>query len=80
MRLLCSIQAIVRSTTHLRGSTTKPLGGMNSSHSTLTPSLAHSAAHRISTSSGAGYFGRSTKSTLQPNVFLTQSAPLPSPR
>src|SRR5215204_4945453 len=43
-------------------------------------SLAHSAAHLISTSSGAGFFGRSRSSTLQPRAFSTQSAPLSSPR
>src|SRR5215216_4338145 len=78
--LLCwSIQAIVRSTTHLRGSTTKPLGGNSLCQSTATPSLAHSLAHAINTSSAAGFFGRSTSLTLQPRVFSTQCAPLPSP-
>src|SRR5215210_6901311 len=48
--------------------------------SAFTPSLAHSLAHAISTSSGAGFRGRSTTSTLHPRVFLTQSAPLSSPR
>src|SRR5215213_9333844 len=42
--LFWSIQAIVRSTTHLRGSTTKPLGGNSLCQSTATPSLAHSLA------------------------------------
>src|SRR5215208_1183548 len=79
--LLCwSIQAIVRSTTHLLGNTTKPLGGNSSCQSTATPSLAHSLAHLINTSSGAGFLGRSTRSTLQPRAFRTQSAPLSSPR
>jgi hypothetical protein len=79
--LLCwSIQAIVCSTTHLLGNTTKPLGGNSLRQSTATPSLAHSLAHAINTSSGAGFFGRSMRSTLQPRVFSTQSAPLSSPR
>jgi hypothetical protein len=55
-------------------------GGNSLRQSTLTPSLAHSLAHAISTFSGAGFFGRSTRSTLQPRVFSTQSAPLSSPR
>ena len=62
------------------GKTTKPLGGISFCQSAFTPSLAHSLAHAISTSSGAGFFGRSTRSTLQPNVFSTQSLPLSSPR
>src|SRR5215212_3230969 len=45
--LFWSIQAIVRSTTHLPGSTWKPLGGNSFRQSTATPSLAHSAAHLI---------------------------------
>src|SRR5215211_9428662 len=53
--LCCSIHAIVRSTTHLLGSTTKPLGGNSFCQSTATPSLAHSFAHLINTSSGAGF-------------------------
>src|SRR5215204_924575 len=77
--LLWSIQAIVRSTTHLRGSTWKPLGGMSFSQSSATPSLAHSLTHALSTSSGAGLRARSTSSTLQPRVFSTQSLPLSSP-
>src|SRR5215208_788837 len=56
------------------------LGGISFCQSTLTPSLDHSLAHAINTSSGAGFFGRSTRSTLQPNVFSTQSLPLSSPR
>src|SRR5215217_3777120 len=63
----------------LLGSTTRPLGGIIFCQSTLTPSLAHSLAHAISTFSGAGFFGRSTRSTLQPRAFCTQSAPLSSP-
>src|SRR5215208_5604555 len=55
-------------------------GGISFRQSTATPSLAHSFAHAISTFSGAGFFGRSTRSALQPNVFSTQSAPLSSPR
>src|SRR5215216_6936258 len=79
--LLCwSIQAIVRSTTHLLGNITKPLGGNTLHQSTATPSLAHSLAHAISTPSGASLFGRSTRSTVHPRVFWTQSAPLSSPR
>jgi len=77
--LFWSIQAIVRSTTHLLGNTKKPLGGISFCQSAFTPSLAHSLAHAISTSSGAGFRGRSTTSTLHPRVFLTQSAPLSSP-
>ena len=53
----------------------KPLGGNSLCQSTTTPSLAHSLAHAINTSSGAGFFGRSTSSTLHPRVFSTQSAP-----
>jgi hypothetical protein len=53
--LFWSIQAIVRSTTHLRGSTWKPLGGMILFQSTFTPSLAHSLAQAINTFSGAGF-------------------------
>src|SRR5215204_5729121 len=53
--LFFSIQAIVRSTTHLRGSTWKPSGGSSFCQSTATPSLAHSAAHLINTPSGAGF-------------------------
>jgi hypothetical protein len=48
--------------------------------SSATPSLAHSLAYAISASSGAGFFGRSTTSTVQPRTFCTQSAPLSSPR
>src|SRR5919107_1653182 len=77
--LFCSIQAIVRSTTHLRGSTRKPLGGNSFCQSTATPSLAHSPAHLIITSSGAGFRGRSTRSTVHPRVFSPQPAPLPPP-
>src|SRR5215208_4290202 len=69
--LLWSIQENVRSTTHLRGSTWKPLGGMSFSQSTFIPSLAHSLAHALSTSSGAALRARSTSSTLQPRVFST---------
>src|SRR3954451_16882015 len=48
--LLCwSIHESVRSTTHLLGNTTKPLGGNRLRQSTATPSLAHSLAHLIST-------------------------------
>src|SRR5215212_2951270 len=54
--------------------------GISFCQSTSTPSLAHSAAHLINTSSGAGFFGRSRSSTPQPRVFSTQSAPLFSPR
>jgi hypothetical protein len=73
--VLCSIQAIVRvrSTTQLLGNTTNPLGGNSFCQSTATPSLAHSLAHAIITSSGAGLRGRSTTSTLHPKVFATQS-------
>jgi hypothetical protein len=79
--LLCSsIQDSVRSTMHLLGNSTKPLGGISLCQSRATLSLAHSLAHLINTSSGAGFFGRCTRSTLQPRVFLTQSAPLFSPR
>src|SRR5215204_4385532 len=54
MRLLWSIQAIVRSTTHLLGKTWKPLGGSSFCQSTATPSSAHSLAQAINTSSGGG--------------------------
>src|SRR5215210_6758142 len=57
------------STTHLRGKTWKPLGAMSFSQSRATPSLAHSSAHALSTSSGAGFFGRSSSSTVHPRVF-----------
>jgi hypothetical protein len=40
-------------------------GGISFCQSAFTPSLAHSLAHLISTSSGAGFFGCSTTSTLQ---------------
>src|ERR687883_608287 len=55
-------------------------GGMSFRQSTATPSLAHSLAQLISTSSDAGFLGRSTRSTLHPKVLRTQSAPLSSPR
>src|SRR5918995_3996553 len=45
--LFWSIQAIVRSTTHLLGKTKKPLGGISFCQSASTPSLAHSLAHAI---------------------------------
>src|SRR5918994_5526892 len=45
--LLWSIQAIVRSTTHLLGKTWKPSGGSSFCQSTFTPSLAHSLAQAI---------------------------------
>ena len=56
--------SVVRSTTHLLGNTKKPLGGNSLCQSTATPSLSHSLAHAKSTSSGAGFRGRSTRSTL----------------
>src|SRR5215212_4708251 len=78
--VLWSIQENVLSTTHLLGSTTNPCGGRSFRQSTFAPSLDHSLAHAISTSSGAALRGRLTISTLQPSVFFTQSAPLASPR
>src|SRR5918995_5867983 len=78
--LFWSIQENVLSTTHRRGNTTNPCCGMNFCQSSATPSLAHSLAQDINTSLGAGFLGRSTRSTLHPRVFSTQSAPLSSPR
>jgi hypothetical protein len=46
------------------------------SESTFTPSLAHSLAHAINTSSGAGFRGRSPNSALHPRGFCTQFCPL----
>ena len=59
--LFWSIQENVRSTTHLLGKTWKPLGGSRFCQSTAAPSLAHSLAQVINTSSGAGFQGRSTR-------------------
>ena len=70
----------VRSTTHRLGNTWKPRGGNSFAQSTLTPSLCHCSAHALRTFSGAGLRGRSTRSTLHPKVFSTQSLPLSSPR
>src|SRR5215208_2924822 len=75
MLLFFSIQENVRSTTHLLGKTWKPSGGSSFCQSTATPSLAHSLAQDINSSLGAGFFGRSTRSTLHPRVFS-----VPSPR
>src|SRR5829696_5720729 len=47
---------------------------------TELPSLAHSLAHDFRSSSGAGFRGRPTSSTLHPKAFCTQSLPLFSPR
>ena len=49
-----SLHASIRST-HCLGKTTNPLGNINFSQSTLTPPLAHSLAHLMSHSSGAGF-------------------------
>jgi hypothetical protein len=64
--LFWSIQVNVRSTTHLLGKTWRPLGGSSFCQSTAAPSLAYSLAQVINTSSGAGFRGRSTSSTLHP--------------
>src|SRR5215217_8435626 len=77
--LFWSIHDSVRSTTHRRGNTRRPLGGNCFRQSTATPSLGHSLAHLINTFCGVGFRWRSTSSTLQPGVFRTQSAPLSSP-
>src|SRR5215211_6385445 len=80
--LCCSIQAIVRSTTHLLGSTTKPLGGNSFCQSTATPSLAHSFVHLINTSSGAGFLwdARDELGAPAQRLLSAQSLPLSSPR
>src|SRR5215210_2839481 len=78
--LFWSVQEKVSSTTHRFGSTWKPLGGKSFSQSTFTPSLSHCSAHDFRTSLGAGFLGRSTRSTLHPRAFSTQSLPLSSPR
>ena len=75
---LWQIQAKERSTTQRRGNTTKPFGGISRSQSTTVPSFSHCSAHAMSPSLGAGFFGRSTRSTLHPNTLSTHSLPLSS--
>ena len=68
----------VRSTTHLRGRTQKPLGGINLCQLTSFPSLAHySWAHSCATLSGTGFLGLRTTSTLKPKASAAQRLPLP---
>src|SRR5215218_8597469 len=55
--LFWSIQAIVRSTTHLLASTTNPRGGRSFCQSTHTPSFADSLAHAIRAPPGGRAFG-----------------------
>src|SRR5215213_5896302 len=63
-----------------RGNTTKPFGGISRSQWTTVPSFSHCSAHAVRTSLGAGFFGRSRRSTLHPNTLSTHSLPLSSPR
>src|ERR687889_839133 len=76
MRLLWEIHAKVRSTTHLRGKTRKPLGAINLCQSTSLPSLAHSCAQSLATSSGSGFRGLRTTSTLKPNASSAHLQPI----
>ena len=71
------------STTHLLGSTRKPLGGKSFCQSTATPSLAHSLAHAISTSSGAAFAGAPRDPRSSPGSSPPSPRPCPlrgSPR
>jgi hypothetical protein len=79
---VAEIQAKERSTTQRRGSAWNPRGGKKSFCQSIffLPSLAHyTAAHALSTSSGAGLRGRSTISAVHPKTFSTQPLPLSSP-
>ena len=77
IRRLWEIQAKVRSTTHLLGNTPKPFGGINLCQFTAFPSLAHSSAQRLATSSGRGFLGLRTTSTLKPKTSSAHLLPLP---
>src|SRR5215210_3831800 len=78
MRLFWLNHAKVRSTTHLRGNTRKPRGGMSLCQSIFLPSLAHSSAHLFATFSGVGFRGRRTTFTLKLKASSAHRFPVPS--
>src|SRR5829696_4964898 len=68
----------IRSTTHLRGNTLKPRGGISLGQSIFSPSFAHSSAQILATFSGMGLAGLRTTSTLRPKTSSAHLLHLPS--
>ena len=78
IRLFWPSHEKVRSTTHLLGSTLKPLGGISLCQSTSLPSLAHYCAQRLATFSGTGFLGLA-HDLLHAQAILSSAHLLPLP-